>query len=376
MKPKSKLGVDLGSSMIKLVELSSDRENPKLLTYGLAYFNVENSLAAKISSFSNAGSSGQNENSASDFTSISETVFGNLSSQEIGQILKELMKKSQTRSKAAHFSIPAFATFSTIVDLPVMSPEEIAAAVPFEARKYIPVPLEEVVLDWAVVPLGGKTPPLPNPRQAPEEIEESMLNQKPEQDTIAALNQQEESKNSNQQPERIQVFLVAILKSIIEKYSKIAKIAGVDIRALESESFGLARSLVGENTDLTIIINIGSFYTDVTLIDSGFIKIIHNAVSVVDSQTKNIIKESLIAEIERVLNLYKSKYDHAQKVRFILTGGKVIAHNPEYLKHRFANAEVSIGNPFQKLEYPQILNPILGELGPSLAVATGVALRQ
>ncbi len=145
---------------------------------------------------------------------------------------------------------------------------------------------------------------------------------------------------------------------------------------MESESFGLARSLVGENTDLTIIINIGSFYTDVTLIDNGFIKIIHNAVSVVDKETKNITRESLIAEIDRVLNLYKVKYDHAQKVRFILTGGKVITHNLEYLKHRFTNAEISIGNPFQKLDYPQILNPILGELGPSLAVATGVAMRQ
>ncbi len=190
MKPKSKLGIDLGSSTIKLVELSSDKEAPKLLTYGLAYFNAENSLAAKISSFSGAGSPGESQNNASDFNSISETVFGNLSSQEIGQILKELMNRSQARSKVAHFSIPAFATFSTVVDLPSMSMEEIGAAVPFEARKYIPVPLEEVVLDWAVIPAGGKKPSLPNPGQSPEDIERAILNQKPEQDTIAALKQQ------------------------------------------------------------------------------------------------------------------------------------------------------------------------------------------
>ena len=56
-------------------------------------------------------------------------------------------QKPESKVKTPSLPFPSFPTFATTISMPYLSEEEIAKAMPFEARKYIPVPLSEVQLD-------------------------------------------------------------------------------------------------------------------------------------------------------------------------------------------------------------------------------------
>ena len=78
-----------------------------------------------------------------------------LPDQEIVWGLKELIKKGGIKSKDVVASIPSFSTFTTVIEMPYLSEQELAKTLPFEARKYIPIPLNEVVLDWSIIDISN-----------------------------------------------------------------------------------------------------------------------------------------------------------------------------------------------------------------------------
>ena len=79
-----------------------------------------------------------------------------LPDQEIIQAIKDIITTSNMKSRDVIASISAFSTFATVIQMPYMSEEDLAKTIPFEARKYIPIPLDQVVLDWSIVGVAGK----------------------------------------------------------------------------------------------------------------------------------------------------------------------------------------------------------------------------
>jgi len=84
-----------------------------------------------------------------------------------------------------------------------MPPEEIPAALNFQANQYIPVPLSEVILDWSLI--GEK------------EIGDRKF---------------------------LKILLVAAPNNVVEKYSKISGELGLRVNSLEVESFPLFAPLL------------------------------------------------------------------------------------------------------------------------------------
>ena len=115
----SYLGVDLGSISIKIVELKNEAGTPKLLTYGYS------EQPAEITS---EGKEGEEE--------------------RIASLINKIRKKAQMKSDQAVAAMPSFSVFSSIINLPKMSSKDLKAAVYWEAKKVVPMPIEEVVLDW------------------------------------------------------------------------------------------------------------------------------------------------------------------------------------------------------------------------------------
>ena len=46
----------------------------------------------------------------------------------------------------------------------------------------------------------------------------------------------------------------------------------------------------------------------------------------------------------------------------------------DYLKESFSS-DISLGDPFARVDYPVILKPVIKELGAPLAVAVGLSMR-
>lgn len=341
--PKRSLGIDIGTSAIKIVELSGGGERIKLENYG------EISAQALYQR---------------PFRTFEKSTFL-LSSQEVAKGIKAIISEAQIKTRRSIFSIPDFSSFFTNFELPAMTKEELSQAVNFEARRHIPLPLTEVTIDWEII--KGKV---------------------------------------NRTP--LKILLVAVPNEIINQYRQIAQVSQLELIALEAEVFGLLRSLIAENEKGIIsLVDIGAQSTICSIIEKGVLIKSHsfdfggNQLTaqiarslVIDYQTaedlktkfglraeeKNISKiilpliDLVIREIEKISKgFYQAEGKEIEK--FILAGGTALLPGlKEYFEDRFQK-EVEIANPFARIFYPPILEETLKEMGPTYAIAVGMALR-
>jgi type IV pilus assembly protein PilM len=117
----SLLGVDIGSSSIKIVQIERG-DHPRLVTYGMV------DISTPISS-----------------QTTDEQVH------QIAELLKNLMEKAHVTTKDCIMSLPNSAVFTSVIDMPQMGEKEMESAMQFEAKKYVPLPFSEVTLSWTVI---------------------------------------------------------------------------------------------------------------------------------------------------------------------------------------------------------------------------------
>lgn len=357
-RPRRQVGIDIGTSSIKVVDLSREGSHPRLLNYGIMEgldFFGDISPAANVPSKLK------------------------MSEDDIVTVLNKVFDFSKIKTKDAVFSIPIFSSFLTVMELPFMNMKELKRAVSFQARSYIPVPLSEVVLDWLAIPprlqlkpLAKKkvnfkaqqdyavsssspvtvTPAKPSLESTQKSAvlpDSSFGNQQkltrtgvtikePPRPPLSNVYQQDAIKEPNlaggkqtpleavpltepkretkvdipTKPEKISILLVAVPKEVINKYQRVVAKAKLNLRAFEPESFSLVRSMVGNDLNPTMLVDFGARSTTLTIIDQGFVKMSHS----VDLSGKEISKV-----IARGLNISFSRADELKKTAGIASLG-------------------------------------------------------
>jgi type IV pilus assembly protein PilM len=179
---------------------------------------------------------------------------------------------------------------------------------------------------------------------------------------------------------------------------------------LETETFSLIRSLIGNDKSTIMILELGTSTTDISIVKSG-IPIINRSIDLgglsitkaisenlniglsradqfkydmgISSQNsddnvvpKTIMKsiDPIINEIKHLLSLYETKnQDKVEKI--ILSGGSALLPNLNNYLSGILNLNVVIGDPWSRVSYPLELEHLLKELGPRMAVAVGLAMR-
>jgi len=349
---KRALGIDIGTSSIKMVEISGSKERQKLENYG--------EIPASAIFDKPFRSFGKN------------TIL--FSTEDIARAISAVIDEAKIKTKRVIFSIPDFSSFFTNIELPPMTIEELSQAVESEARQYIPLPLSEVTLDWQII----------------------------------------EGSISGQKKTKLKILLVAVPNEVINQCQEITRLAELELVALEAEVFGLARSLVGDKKDTVILVDIGAQSTTCSVVDNGFLKrsysldVSANELTAVLAKSldvdykkaeelkekyglepidisaieprKNVreillpLIDSIIAEIKKIsLSFCQAEGKDIKKI--IVTGGSAMI--PGLKKHFEENfkKEIEIANPFLNIFYPPILEKKLKEMGPSYSIAVGMALR-
>lgn len=339
---KSFLGIDIGISSIKIVELARWGGRVELKNYG--YLGV--------SPFKEES-----------FQKISEDTFL-LSTPQIVRVIKSILISADIKTREAVFTIPDFSTFFTTFDLPPMTEDELKEAINFEARQHIPIPISEVILDWFLV--EGKPG----------------------------------KKESN-----LRVLLVAVPNDLIGRYQQIAKESGLELRYLEAEAFSLARALTEQEKELICILDIGAQSTTINMVEAGVLKLSHsfdvsgndftsalkksmnttfekadflkNKYGLESLEVKEILSpliNIIIIEIEKIFkDFYFARGQEIKKI--ILSGGtSSLPGLANYLSSYFKK-ETFVANPFLNLVYPPVLEKKLEKMGPSFTIAVGAALR-
>lgn len=350
------LGVDIGSSSIKIVELKKEKRKLRLSTYGFS----------------------ENLHSSTDSDWQKDIVF-------ISKIINKICDKAGTTTRNVVAALPAFSVFSSILNLSNVDKKDMSSAVHWEAKKVIPLPLDEMVLDWRIVVDDDKSGT-------------KKINDK-NRDTVKNI------KNAK-------VLLTGAPKTLVKKYISIFKEAKINLLSLETETFSLIRSLLGNDKSTIMIVEIGMSTTDISIIDNcipllnrsidiggmTITKAISNSLNIgieraeqfkydlgissIESDDSNAVPKAIINiidpivnEIKYMLNLFKSKNNKTVE-KIVLSGGSSLLSNfVDYLS-KIINMKVIIGDPWSMVSCPVELMPSLSELGPKLSVAIGSAMRE
>jgi len=194
LKPEA-FGIDISTSSIKIVKL---KKNGKF--FSLASFGETPIKPGTI-----------REGEIKDQKSLAESIESALAK----------VKGEKLKTKYVIASLPEEKTFLQIIKLPNMPEEDLKSAVVYEAENYIPLPIEEVYLDFQIVQF------LPG------------------------------------QKDHLDVLITASPKKIVDDYLKCLKSAGLKPKALEVESLAISRAVIKNELSQfpILIIDLGSLET-------------------------------------------------------------------------------------------------------------------
>lgn len=351
----SVIGIDIGSSSIKVVQLKRKNGKAVLETYGAL--------------------------SLGPYAKVEAGRATNLSVEDIVTAFKETLKESSVTTNVGEISIPVSSSLIFTISLPItITEDQFASIVPVEARKYIPIPMNEITLDWFVIPK--------EPEAFEEDINYSIV-KKPETKT--------------------DILVVAIHNDILIKYQDIIRKTGLQSNSFELEIFSNVRSSFSHDVAPVLLVDFGASKTKLSIVEAGIVKFSHvvnrgsqditsnissslnisfdeaermkKSVGLDENENKNIAEISrlfvdyIFSETNNVVLAFEKKYNkNVSKVVFT-GGGSMLRGLIEYASSSF-HTEVLYSNPFSKVEAPSFLEPILKASGPEFSVAVGLALKQ
>jgi type IV pilus assembly protein PilM len=346
------LGIDIGTYSIKVLEVAIKGGRPTVTNY--AWISLD------------------------DMRSGSQYSFG----ESWPVYLRRILKEAKIESKNAYISIPAAGALITLVEFPNIAREDLDQAIKFEAHKYIPTSLDDVVLSWDVVSIDNKDK------------------------LIKKVAQSSEEKTAEEPSSKIQVILVAAPKDKVEKYEQIIVGAGLKLKSVEIDSFSLVRSLVGNDQGNFIVVDIGSKICNIILVEKGVVKVNRNIDAGGRDVTQSIAKnlsvdeeralemkisgkkllsgenaimfpalDMIVQEIRRVLVDYYKNESGSQVDSIIISGGTA---NLEGIADFFSQAlkiKAVVGNPFSRINFDKKLEAKIGKIKTQFSVSAGLALK-
>lgn len=353
-KPDGVFGLDVGSSSVKMIQLKKEDGKVILQTYGELSIGPYHNLAVGQSA--------------------------TLTPPELQTILADLIKEANVTTKVGGISIPVKESLMVSVTVPDLPDTDLSEVIPLEARKFVPVPIAEVILDWWVVP-----------KNKSEEIDA------------------EQEAKKNKTVEMQNVMVVAIHKDTIKQYEDLSTALTLEPKFVEIETFSAMRSVLSNELGAVAVVDLGASSTKVAVVDYGVVRMSHTVpkggqdITMSISHSLNLpfgkaeeVKreigllekvgsgnlkptvsptvEFIFAEVNRVLANFEQKSNRAIS-KVILIGGGAALPGLLPIVQGHLSQPVEVGLPFDRVVAPTFLDPVLKEVGPSFAVAIGLALR-
>lgn len=340
--PAKAIGIDIGSSAVKIVELEQSERAPILKTYGEIQLGPYQERA------------------------IGELV--DFDAEILKKAIVDLFREAGATAEYATLALPLTSGFVTVIDVVVNEETTVESRIPVEARKYVPLPLKDVTLDWT---------------------------------NIGEVVVREDGSQIQK------VLLVALQNESVVAYNQLLREIELPQQPLELAVFSAARA-AGEPSTPTAFIDCGASVTRLFIFNEGTLHRIHRFLvggaqvtsklatlrsldlSAAESHKRNLRHESdvatdtrsithalygdALAEIRRTLQ----QYEQEQEVQFsgvILMGG--VANTAGFADHVSdqLQREVTRSFPFAQVAYPAFMEDVLREIGPVFHTSLGAALR-
>jgi type IV pilus assembly protein PilM len=294
--------------------------------------------------------------------------------EEMSQAIKKAISEAGIKTKFVNIALAENQVYTKVIDMPSLSDRELASAIYWEAEQYIPVPLANITLVWAVL-------------------------------------RRPEKPSAN---EKMQVLMVGAPTVLIQKYQKIIGMAGLTINSMETELLATVRSLavspVGQPFPPSLIVNIGAISTSLTIVKDGVMVFtystqiggaaINRAIAtdfgltsqqaeeykkVYGISGKNLggkigqatspILMSIVSEVKKAIAFYAQKYKDDSPIRqIILSGGTAKLPGIEVFFAQNCGVETIMANPWKILSSQQIPKEVLDN-SADYTIAVGLAMK-
>lgn len=196
----NKVGIDLGSFSIKFAEVKHG-------------FGGELAVNRLVSVYNPTGQ----------FLPTEEVDL-----QKLAVVIKQTMSEHKLKGSEVYAAIPENMSFTSIITMPNLSEAELASSIHWEAEQHIPVPLNEVNLEYEVL-------------------------YRPKKGEIG---------------EKMKVMLVAARTEIVDRYVQLMELAGVELVGMETVLLGIYRTLQASFLDegAVMMVHMGALTTDLLIV--------------------------------------------------------------------------------------------------------------
>ena len=339
------IGLDIGMSSVKVVQLRRERNRIILDTYGEVALGPYGGLK------------------------IGQAI--NLGEEKLLEAIKDLFKESKVTSLNTVMAIDSAAAFVSLVTVPKVTDDELRTMMPIEARKYIPMPLTEVQMDWWHIP--------------------------------QTVRLRDESKS-------VSVVLAAVANNTLMGYDSLVKKLGLLNVEYEIHGYSLLRSTPPHTHKMVMYVDIGVSNTVLSLVYQGIVLDMHvisrgsqegtlqlsKALSITldtaeeskrvfgylgdesNPYFKDVLELSsypLFGEVARLSLMFERKYNQTIE-GIILTGGGARIPGMLSTYSKTVHIAARIATPFEQIVVPEFLSEMMEKIGPSYAVAVGCALKK
>ena len=344
-RKKGVIGLDIGSSSIKLVELVESKNTYKLQNLGIAPLPPEAIVDGALM----------------DSVTIIDTI-------------RELIANTKAKTKDVITSVSGHSVIVKKITLPLMSDSELEESIQWEAERYIPFDINEVNIDFQI--FGS----------------------------------------SSENPEVMDVVLVAAKKDIINDYVSVIIESGLNPVIIDVDSFAIENMLSVnyemEKDETVAMANVGASITNINILKNNMTAFTRDIFkggnqiteeiqrqlhvdyeeaekikvgSKIDATSQSIIQEvlksaseSLAIEIGNSIEFFQSTTTYEKISKLYLSGGGSKIKDFDIVLQQQIGIPVEIVNPFKKIEYSEKNFDLeyLREIGPMMAVGVGLATRK
>lgn len=337
------VGIDIGASSIKVVELEDRNNVITLTTYG----------EIQCGPYAHAPLGESTE----------------LNAKQEQEAVVDLLRESAVQARHGVFSMPLSSSFVTVMRLPVLEDEkDVGARVQVEARKYIPVPINDVTLDWAEIKRPNRQP------SDPKEVLLAAI----QNDALGRQQTLMKQINMPQQPTEIECF--SLIRSISE--AEDTGVAVIDLGGSSSKLYVTQNGLL-ERIHRAQVGGAAATHQIANILQCDFLQAetkkrsadTVNEEGQTISQIHQKVFERPLQEFKRVIDQYEAKTGMSID-RLVLSGGVAQFPGINSFVSDALQRDVTFAQPFAKVAYPAFMEDYVKQLGSTFAVALGAALRQ
>lgn len=332
--------LDIGTSAIRIVQLKGNGNNKALFKFGAVAVDVKTALSD-----------------------------ADADQQKIGQLVKGLIQETGVSTSSVAVGLPSGKTFVTVVDVPKMSAQEFGNTIKYQVEQFIPMPLDDAKVDWAIL---GDSPV---------------------------------------EPDKMEVLLASVSKKFSEARLDLLEHLGLNIVTFEPDALAIVRSLVpaGDNNS-HMLVDMGEYNTDIVVVHNGAPRLVRtiptggqalmrsvmNNLSIDQSQAQQFVykfgmdstklegkvaqalasaAEVVATEVQKSLKFFNQRYPTISMNSIAASGAAgILPGFAQYLSQAAGGVQVQPGNSWQNVSYSSDVHEQIMSINHQFAVAVGLAL--